>query len=235
MTISRMLVLQALLACGLGSVFFIPREARIQPSRVAMELPETVQDWQGKPAEVTQRERETLAADTQFARRLYSNPFGDQVFVSIVLSGQDLDNSIHRPERCLPAQGWTLVDSRTFTVPVPGAPAGALPVTRLHDMRQVKTKEGQIVPVYNLDYYWFVGYSDVTASHIEREFIDIKDRLFHGYNQHWAYITVSTVVTQGLQKYGKSEEQTDQMLQKLIQDLYPQIVRASPGADGKRL
>ena len=230
MTISRLLLLQAVLACGLSSVFFIPREERIQPSRVNMDLPVTLNDWTSHPAQVTQLERDALASDTQFSRRLYSDTFGNEVYVSIVLSGQDLDNSIHRPERCLPAQGWTVVDSRTVNIPMPGAPGGMLPVTRLHNMRQSKTREGNVFPIYNIDYYWFVGYSDITASHIQREFIDIKDRLLHGYNQHWAYITVSTVVTDGLPgvRDGRTEQQTDAVLQRLIQDMFPVIMKDAP-------
>ena len=40
-------------------------------------------------------------------------------------------------------------------------------MTRLHDMRQVRLNDGHVVEVYNLNYYWFIGYSDITASHFE--------------------------------------------------------------------
>src|SRR5581483_11540616 len=112
MTISRLLILQALLACGLGTIFFIPRKANIQPCNVKMELPDTLGIWEGTPTEVTQKEKDGLAPDTQFCRKTYDDGFGDHILVSIVLSGNDLDNSIHRPERCLPAQGWSIVDSK---------------------------------------------------------------------------------------------------------------------------
>jgi len=226
MTISRLLILQAFLACGLGTIFFIPSENRIQPCRVRMELPETLGSWTGKPAEVTQKEHDGLAPDTQFCRKMYDDGFGDQVLVSIVLSGNDLDNSIHRPERCLPAQGWTVEDSRSVSLPVPEAPGGELPVTRLHNMRQAKLN-GQIVNIYNLNYYWFIGYSDITASHFQREYIDMKDRLLHGYNQRWAYVTVAATVTKDLMPFGRDEAQTDAMVRKIITQVYPQIVTSA--------
>jgi len=222
MTISRLLILQAILACGLGVILVIPRDAGIQPCRVKMELPENLGGMSGKPAAVTQKEHDMLANDTQFCRKVYADPY-NQVLVSIVLSGNDLDNSIHRPERCLPAQGWTIVDSKLETVDVPEAPAGKLPVMRLHAMQEMSTK-GQVVRVYNLNYYWFVGYSDITASHFEREFIDMKDRLLHGYNQRWAYVTVAATVMKGLEPFGKDDAQTDEMLQRMISEVYPQIV-----------
>ena len=228
MTISRLLILQALLGCGLGTVFLIPRETKIQPCRVRMELPELIGGWAGKPGVVTEREHEGLAPDTQFCRKVYDDGMGDQMLVSIVLSGNDLDNSIHRPERCLPAQGWTIVESKGLSLPVANAPGGRLPVTRLHDMRQVRTEQGRVAEIYNLDYYWFIGYSDITASHFEREFIDIKDRLFHGYNQRWAYVTVAATV-----RPERGEAQTDAMIQEMIARVYPKIVTdAGMGSGG---
>lgn len=224
MTISRLLILQALLVCGLGTVFYIPRQTQLQPCRVQMELPELLGGWSGKPGVVTDAERAGLAPDTQFCRKVYEDGFGNQVLVSIVLSGHDLDNSIHRPERCLPAQGWTIVDSKSLNVPVPKAPGGQLPITRLHNMREVSAGVGRAVTVYNLDYYWFVGYSDITASHFQREFIDMKDRLLHGYNQRWAYVTVAATISGG-----RDEAQTDAMIQELIERVYPKIVKDIPG------
>jgi len=225
MTISRLLILNALLACGLGTVFFIPRHSRIQPSRVRMELPEMLGGLLGKPAAVTKQEHEILAEDTEFCRKVYEDGFGQQVLVSIVLSGNELDNSIHRPERCLRAQGWTAVAANGLTLPVASAPGGELPVMRLHNMMQVHAENGEIVQVHNLNYYWFVGYSDITASHFEREYLDMKDRLLHGYNQRWAYVTVASNITKNLIPYGKDEAQTDALLQKIITEVYPLIVK----------
>jgi EpsI family protein len=221
MIISRLLILQALLACGLGSVFLIPRETKIQPCRVRMELPEMIGGWAGKPAEVTAQEHEVLASDTQFCRKIYDDGLGDHILVSIVLSGQELDSSIHRPERCLPAQGWTLLDSTSKGLPVPEAPGGRLPVTRLHCTRPVRTPQGSVVQIYNLNYYWFIGYSDITASHIEREYIDMKDRLLHGYNQRWAYVTVAANIN------GRTEAETGEIIESLIAQVYPKIVLAA--------
>jgi len=226
MTISRLSILLAVLACGLGTVLFIPREAKVQPCRVRMELPDMLGGMMGKPAAVSDAEHALLAEDTEFCRKVYDDGFGGQVLVSIVLSGHDLDNSIHRPERCLRAQGWDPMGSSSLSLAVPTAPGGRLPVTRLHNMRQMTVGNGQVVPVYNLNYYWFIGYSDITASHFEREYIDMKDRLVHGYNQRWAYVTVAATVMKGLVKdgAGKDEGQTDAMIQKVIAQVYPLIV-----------
>lgn len=234
MSINRLLILQALLACGLGTIFFIPRQTKLQPCRVRMELPDTLGAMVGKSSPVTKEEHEILAEDTEFCRKVYDDGFGGHVLVSIVLSGHDLDNSIHRPERCLRAQGWTSVASTSMTLPVAAAPGGKLPVMRLHEMMPTRLDNGQMVQVHNLNYYWFVGYSDITASHFEREYLDMKDRLLHGYNQRWAYVTVACNITKGMQADGggKDEEETDAMLQKVIAEVYPLIVPEQASGNG---
>ena len=79
-----------------------------------------------------------------------------------------------------------------------------------------------MVDIYNLNYYWFVGYSDITASHFRREYLDLKDRLLHGYNQRWAYVTVAATVTKKLAPFGRDgEAQTDKMVQTIITQVYP--------------
>ena len=57
----------------------------------------------------------------------------------------------------------------------------------------------------------------------------MKDRLLHGYNQRWAYVTVASTVTKGLQPFGKNEEQTDAMLKDVIAEIYPLIVPDTSG------
>jgi EpsI family protein len=227
MTIKRLIILQLLLLVGLGSAYLVPTQAKIQPIGVSMDLPESIGLWSGVPEKITKLELEQLAADTVFARRVYTNLFGDQILVSIVLAGEDPDNSIHRPERCLPAQGWTILDSKIVTVGAPGLPGGALKVTRLHNEQKFQDEKGNAHMVHNLNYYWFVGYKDVTPSHINRAVMDIRDRVMKGYNQRWAYVTVASNVTEGLAKFGRSETASDQMLQGFIRELFPRIVQPS--------
>jgi len=223
MTTKRLLLLQILLVLGLGSVFFLPKVVNSTPQGIELKLPEYVGDWYGKDQKITEMELKVLAQDTEFARKLYNDGRGDQIFASIVLSGKDLDNSIHRPERCLPAQGWSIADSRV--VPISPAEAGPnrLRATRLHNYRKVALKDGQTIPVYNLTYYWFVGWNVSTPSHLTRTYLDIRDRILYGYNQRWAYITVAATVTKGLQKFGKDEKETDAMVQEFIRKLLPQL------------
>src|SRR5205814_8246077 len=89
-------------------------------------------EWYGAGKPVTHGENDRLGPDTQFVRKLYTNARDDEIFVSIVFSGPDMSTSTHRPERCLPAQGWAVVGTTMRQVPVEG---GALEATRLRNVR----------------------------------------------------------------------------------------------------
>ena len=70
-------------------------------------------------------------ADTRFAKAICLSPregeidlatgaaIPDRVDLSIVLSGHDLNNSIHRPERCMPAQGHDIGSASNVSIGLP--------------------------------------------------------------------------------------------------------------------
>jgi EpsI family protein len=231
MIINRLLIVQIILALGMGVVFLVPQKSGTGPAGIALALPKDLGMWTGSEATVSEAELKGLAPDTRFARRLYTDPFGDQIYVSIVLSGADMVTSIHRPERCLPAQGWTVERSNIVQVPMAnGAPP--LAVTELSNIQsaRLKDKAGSPVTVRQLDYYWFIGSRDVTPSTLERTYIDIKDRILHGENQRWAYVTVAATVTDNLERFGHNEAETSKMVQDFIAEIVPKFQR--PPANG---
>jgi EpsI family protein len=219
----RLIAVDLLLAVGLSSIFLLPYTPDSSPSGISMKLPIWVGNWLGEDSQVTQKELDVLAADTQFARKIYTSPAGDKIFVSIVLSGEDMANSIHRPERCLPAQGWNLLHTSKHTVPL--GSGESLPTTRLAGERVLPVGENNHVMIHNLTYYWFVGYQKITPSHFTRTMIDIQDRLMHGYNQHWAYVTVAATVTKGVARPERSEAETAAIIEKFISQLTPKLER----------
>src|SRR3954453_12411588 len=177
----RLATVAIVLTVGFSVVFLLPKSGKSSPAGIAMELPNYVGDWIGKDAEVTDREREVLAKDTQFARKTYTNLAGDSIYVSIVMSGDDMANSIHRPERCLPAQGWNLEATGKRTVAL--ANGKQLELTRLRNGRSVERNDKKRGTLENMTYYTFLGSEEVTATHLTRTSIDLRDRILHGYNQ----------------------------------------------------
>jgi len=225
--VKHFLVLVVAALLGFSSIFLLPNAPQSQPIGVVFHLPEFVGDWYGEDQAITDREITVLGPGTEFARKVYSNGRGDSVFVSIVLSGQDMNTSIHRPERCLPAQGWTLVDSQRKSVKVEQGNLQELQLTRLHSVREIAAKSGPATRVFNVNYYWFAGQDNLTASHVERSWLDIRDRVLKGYNQRWAYITVASNVTKGISAFGRSEKETDVFLENFIEDIAPKILLAA--------
>lgn len=203
---------------GLGAVAILPHRPAGQPG-IRLELPANVGNWEGKDAEVSQKEREVLGSDVEFARKVYTNTFGDQIYVSIVLAGFDPTTGIHRPERCLPAQGWTITRSARSSVNVANSPG--LDTTQLFAARQVSLQNGEKIVQRSFNYYWFVGAREVTGNHLRRTFIDMKDRVLRGESQRWAYVTVAANVTKDYYKFGRTEEETRKMIEEFIPRVVP--------------
>ncbi len=224
----RLTTVVVILLVGFGSVFLLPKSGRSSPAGIAMSLPNYVGDWIGRDTEVTEREKEVLAKDTQFARKIYTNLAGDSVYVSIVLSGDDMTNSIHRPERCLPAQGWGLQASEVRKISLAGNKT--ITATKLRSGRSMERQDGTRGTLENLSYYWFVGYDDMTPSHLTRTRIDLRDRILYGYNQRWAYVTIAAIVTNGWTTPQRSEEETAAILEDFIRQLVPDLQRPNGAA-----
>src|SRR5260370_7571328 len=126
----RLLSVQIVLLVGFGAIFALPHARISSPAGIAMKLPIWIGPWLCEDAEITAKEVGGLAKDTQFARKIYTSPEGDQVFVSIVLSGDDMASSIHRPERCLPAQGWSLQSSKPESIQLANPKSLSTPLLR---------------------------------------------------------------------------------------------------------
>src|SRR5262249_41461758 len=164
MITQRLLTLQCVVLGGFLTVFLLPKTVSTSPVGIALALPNTIGDWVGNDLSVTKKERDVLSKDTEFARKVYTDSERDQILVSIVLSGEDMTSSIHRPERCLPAQGWNVESSVKRAIELPGGKS--LELTRLQNGQLFVTPDKRRVTLHSLDYYWFVGYKDMTASHL---------------------------------------------------------------------
>ena len=221
MITKRLATVLAVLLVAFVAIFLLPRQTASSPAGIAMTLPNFVDGWIADDAEVTAREREVLAKDTEFARKIYTSPAGDQIYVSIVLSGEDMTNSIHRPERCLPAQGWSMQTTEKRELAV--GDGKSLELTRLRNVRAIEQPNGTRPLLHNLNYYWFIGYKDMTASHVERTGIDLRDRILHGYSQRWAYITVAANITKGWMRPERTEEEATAIVEKFIAELAPKL------------
>ena len=263
--IRRLAIFQIILLGGLSLVFALPTTPPIKDAALNTELPNflTLSGWRAQRAGAPSKEElDILAKDTEFFRRDYHRevslteqralavPGKEQYYsglmdvlnASIVLSGKDLSNSIHALERCLTAQGFNIPEAATMLITLRSGQT--LPVRRL---LCEKAEPGSKRIARSIAYYWFVGHDYVTGNHVKRGIKDFMDRIFHGYDQRWAYITVTAQLDQGqvleipegskeprpaknesgqvLYRRPLTGEQADALVQEFIGDLGPDIIK----------
>ena len=210
--IRKLIICQALLGIGLGSIYLLPRGYKIRESAIIMILPGTVNEWFGESMGTSEVVINALAEDTNYAEDKI-----DIVSAFVVLSGDDMNNSIHRPERCLAAQGFEILSSEEISIPINGK--FNLPTKRLLS-KHLRTGGKQI------SYYWFTGAKKITASHYSRTFSDIVDRLATGTNQRWAFVNITSPIIENKNAHPFAEhsiEETDQLISEFISNIFIQI------------
>jgi hypothetical protein len=251
--IRRLIIAQAFVLIGLGLVFFLPKSPPIKDAALRIDLPRWAGDWEGgDDLDPGERELQILAKDTTFARRNYkrdvpldqipSNFTGrrpqDVVNFGIVLGGKDPAASIHALERCLTAQGISILGASTLLIPL--KTGQLLPVRKLL-CQQASRGDGP--PIHSISYYWFVGHNAVTGNHIRRGVLDFADRMIKGYDQRWAYITATTyldplpIEDPGLGEVFRralTEEQSDALVKSFLLDLGHEVMITDQIVDWSR-
>jgi hypothetical protein len=221
-------------ACGLCLLSEDPNTPT--QAGVIMDLPDFTDDYFGEPVEVSTAELRMLPGDTEFERMMYYTTQGDKIMCSIVLAGGE-KRSIHRPEVCLPAQGWTQ-KSREI-IPVTLNDGRVIDVALLRVVRPLELATGDKIAIPSLYMYFFVGKNSLTASHFERVFMTSWDRIVRSLNHRWAYVSISSTVSEVYQKYsGKNEAETLEMLKKFIAEIAPRVLvseNAEPSPSASRL
>ncbi|MDB4611645.1 EpsI family protein, partial [Akkermansiaceae bacterium] len=158
--------------------------------------------------------------------------------------------SIHRPEVCLRAQGWTFVHENYIELQGVLPDGVALPVKEMICKRvAMKNPEkegekptpylndaGEEVILWRIFYYTFFGHEAIVPGHYQRTLLDMKDRLLKGHDQRWAYATFSAYITskhakQGVVPLGApsfNEEETKEIIKTFLKDFLPRVV-SDPG------
>lgn len=215
------LLLGAICAC----VYILPTQDTLLESSISPDLPTgyRLEGWYGTKTQESEVERATLAADTKFSKAVYREDAAmftarkPDINVSIVYSGNDMNNSIHRPERCLPAQGHMNLQSQVRRVRL--ANGREMSFTRLTSF--VPNKEVPGGRVNFVHYYVFIGHGTMCHNHLQRTAQDMVDRVVRGAVERWAYIQVGTYWGDEL---GLPEAEADERVTRLLADLLPGLI-----------
>lgn len=170
-------------------------------------------------ASMSKLEKGILPPGTEIARKQYNTPDGRFIQVSVVLSGPYRD-SIHRPQRCLIAQGNDIAGSEIIQVPLPGSQPLGVMLLRL--AAGASGGQGQREARYA---YWFVGGARETPGNLTRMLWMAWDAITRGTMERWAYISVATPL-------GASSDPAaiERELIAFIADLHPLIRTQAPPA-----
>ena len=188
------------------------------PGSVMMkiELPERVLDFTSTNMPEPEVVVGYLPKDTSYAGRLYTATNGLQINSTIILMGADR-TSIHKPDYCLPGQGWSINEKTVVNIPVAGPQNYQLPVAKWIIGNVYQTPDGQKHEVSGLYVFWFVADGEQTTDNYQRMWWLGRDLLRTGVLQRWAYVSFFSVCAPG------QEDATFEQMKKLIAVTVPEF------------
>lgn len=187
---------------------------------VVMDLPTLVGEYWGTSEPVSPSELALLPADTEFEKKIYQDLSGNSLTAQVVLSGGE-KRSIHRPEVCLPGQGWSIQSGEV--VPITLANGRTLDVMKLTLNREIETAPGERKNLKSYFLYWFVGKDATTPYHWVRLAKTNWDMVTKKLQHRWAYVIVSAPVLEDFKPGAKTDQQTLDMLKDFIRQSVPKF------------
>jgi exosortase/archaeosortase family protein len=172
---------------GCAALFFVAVfvfQAQTPPATIAkapdvrfVELSGYVTDDEkfAEQQKVSEGEKTVLPADTRIYKKMYVSRSGAQFLASFVVGGTSRA-SIHRPELCLPSQGFVMSNPRDFDVE--GRPWHVLDIVKPGDAPAMEA------------YTFFNQEGFCTASHTHRIWQDVIDRSVLNRVDRWVMLTV---------------------------------------------
>lgn len=191
------------------------------PGSVMMriDLPEHVPGFTSTNMPEPQMVIDYLPKDTSYAGRLYTATNGLQINNTVILMGADR-TSIHKPDYCLPGQGWTINQKNVDSVPVAGPEPYQLPVAKWTVGNVYQTADGEKHQLSGLYVFWFVADGQQTTDNYERMWWLGRDLLRTGVLQRWAYVAYFAMCAPG------EEAATFAQMQHLIGQAVPEFQAA---------
>ena len=146
-----------------------------------------------------------LPPDTRFLKTVYHSSVGKTYRITMVVSGKSRA-SIHRPEMCLPGQGFSVTRGVVETIH-----CGAK-TFRVNSVTAARPGENPIGMLY-----WFANSRQEMATHWERIFQDVWDRTVHNRMNRWVMVTVNTD-----QPFGPEELR---IFEEFLSEWYPKVIK----------
>jgi len=158
-------------------------------SKVEILLPDQLPGYVSESLPVTQEELEMLPPDTSFGRRRYVAADGLAVDLSVVVMGGDR-SSLHRPQACLPAQGWMIRTQEVTSVRIAQPHPYDLTFNKLSNDKEW-VQDGRTNRYESLYLYWFVSRNRLAVQRRDWVMSTAKTMITTGRVERWAYVTIA--------------------------------------------
>jgi hypothetical protein len=132
--------------------------------------------------------------------------------------------SIHKPEYCLPGQGFQIRSATKDVIRIPRPHPYDLPVTRIVASRTFRASNGVTQNVSAVFVYWFVADNRLSADHLQRMWWMAQDLILTGTLQRWAYVSCLSLCHPG------EEETAFQHIAQFLAASVPEFQTTTPPA-----
>lgn len=198
---------------------------KLAEAGVKLELPLEVGSYGGRVLGMSAAERDVLDEGVELVRNSYASPKGRGVLATVIVGGPG-KRTLHRPEVCLPGQGWIIGSSEVVTLRMGGG--REVEATLLRLFRDGEGSDGVRVRVRGFNLYWYVGSDGATRpdyyGHIAKGY---QDAILKNLNHRWSMVSVFVPVSEAplgqedlLQEFGVLEE-----TKAFIEDLMPAVMK----------
>jgi hypothetical protein len=179
-------------------------------------LPERVEGFRSRLLPISLNDLRYLPADTTYGRRAYETQDGFKLTANVVLMGGDR-TSIHKPEYCLPGQGWSIEKRELIHIMVSRPTHYQLPAMKWTVRQLFQNPKGETLDVRGVYVFWFVSDTEITPFHSGRVWSIAKHLLSKGELERWAYVSFFSACSPG------QEQSTFGRLEQLIKASVPEF------------
>jgi hypothetical protein len=143
---------------------------------------------------MTANERSVLDEGVELSRIFYGSPDGRRLLATVVVGGPG-KRTLHRPEVCLPGQGWII--SSSSSVPISLANGQTVTATLLRLFRDTSNDQGVRIRIRALNFYWYIGSDGGTRpdyyGHIAKGY---QDAILKNLNHRWSMVSFFVPVSE---------------------------------------
>ncbi len=179
----------ALASVVLVICFFSPASEGLSAPGVKPVLPSGIGHYWGREIRESSKgeEEQLLSQGVEIHRSIYEAAGKPPVLATLVIGGPE-GRTLHRPEVCLPAQGWSTVGSKRISLRL--KEGGSLKATLLTLLRDERLPGGDVFSRKAFQLYWYIGHDTTAPTYNTHITQTISDNLFRNISHRWSMVSV---------------------------------------------